>query len=225
MVLWRFRNIGFSISPLHPCNRGVCRWTCSRGIVRLKCRGGHASALDTYDTNGGWIAGLNDGDTLGVGYRHVTEHLAEYGPTMNTMTSVTAGRARRAYATVELADGPSIAAIHGIGAIRSNARHVERVINALETDAFSTEAAMQTQVAVLNEINGTTVLSLRNQQSTNQLLTHLLEETLLAAKRQRDAEAIEINARISRRAREVDFDRASRSGTTDAEAAFRPTLR
>lgn len=185
----------------------------------------HASAPDTYDTNAGWIAGLNNGDTTGIGYRHATEHLDEYGPTLTTIPPTTAARVKRAYATIELTDGATIAAIHGIGAIRSTAREVERVITALEADAFSTDAAMQSQVAVLNKINGTTVLALRNQQSTNQLLTHLLEEHLLSAKRQRDAEAIDLNARITRRTREAEFDRTNRNGTTTAEETFRPKLR
>ncbi len=185
----------------------------------------HASAPDTYDTNAAWIAGLNNGDTTGIGYRQATERLDEYGATMTTLTPTTAARARRTYATVELTDGATIAAIHGIGAIRSTARDVERVITALEADAFSTDDRMHTQIAVLNKINATTVLALRNQQSTNQLLTHLLEEELLTAKRQRDAEALDINARIARRMRETDFDRSARDGTTTAEQTFRVRLR
>lgn len=118
----------------------------------------HASAPDTYDTNAGWIAGLNSGDTTGMGYRQATERLDEYGATMTTLTTTTATRARRTYATVELTDGATIAAIHGIGAIRSNARDVERVITALEADAFTTDDRMHTQIAVLNKINATTVL-------------------------------------------------------------------
>jgi hypothetical protein len=185
----------------------------------------HASAPDTYDTTAGWIAGLNNGDTSGAGYRQATERLDEYGAAMTALDPATAARAKRAYGTVELADGAAIAAIHGIGAIRSNAREVQRVITALEADAFSTDNAMHSQVAVLNKINATTVLALRDQQSTNQLLVHLLETELLASKRQRDAEALDINARIMRRLREADFDRAARAGTTQAEETFRVRLR
>jgi len=181
----------------------------------------HASAPDVYGTSAGWIAGLNDGDTTGVGYRAATERLLEYGPALATLTPAIAERAKRAYATVELADGASIAAIHGIGAIRSNARDVQRVIGALEVDAFSSDAAMQTQVAVLNKINATTVLALRNQQSTNQLLVHLLEEHLVSAKRARDAEAWDINAEIARRTQEAAFDADGRAGTTQAVQTFR----
>jgi hypothetical protein len=181
----------------------------------------HASAPDTYGTTAGWIAGLNVGDTLGAGYRAATERLQEYNTALATLSPATAAEARRAYATVELSDGATIAAIHGIGAIRSTARDVERVITALEADAFATDASMQSQVAILNKINGTTVLALRDQQSTNQLLTHLLEAQLVAAKRSRDAEVVDINGRIARRSREADFDRTTRAGTTDAIQTFR----
>jgi hypothetical protein len=61
-----------------------------------------------------WIAGLNNGDTAGVGYRQATERLDDYGSTMAGLATTTAARARRAYATGELTDGATIAAIHGI---------------------------------------------------------------------------------------------------------------
>jgi hypothetical protein len=185
----------------------------------------HASASDVYGMAGRWIAGLNDGDTTGAGYRVATEQLQEYGAGLARLSPETAARAKRAYATVELADGATVAAIHGIGAIRSNARDVQRVIGALETDAFSPDASMQTQVGILNKINATTVLALRNQQSTNQLLVHLLEERLVDTKRLRDAESVEINAEITRRTQEVEFDRAQRTGTTTALETFRVRTR
>jgi hypothetical protein len=185
----------------------------------------HASAPDTYGITGGWTAGLNEGDTLGAGYRAATERLQEYAGALSMLAPTTAARAKRAYATVELSDGATIAAIHGIGAIRSNVRDVERVITSLEADAFSPDASMQSQVAVLNKINGTTVLALRDQQTTNQLLTHLLESQLIAAKRSRDAEVVDINGRIARRTQEADFDRAARTGTTDAVQNFRVRIR
>ena len=56
---------------------------------------------------------------------------------------------------------------------------------------------------------------------TNQILIALLETQLAAAKRQREADAIAINAHIAFETQTRDLMRQSSAGTADALATFR----
>jgi hypothetical protein len=74
-----------------------------------------------------------------------------------------------------------------------------RITN-LEQDSLSDDASLNSEVAVLNKINATNVLTLRSIQDSNKLLASLLEQQTIAAKQQRETTTNAINADISRRA-------------------------
>jgi hypothetical protein len=109
-------------------------------------------------------------------------------------------RVRSQYATVELADGANTNAIATIGAIRGNAQTIQTQIGNLEQDSLSNDSDLNTQVAVLNKINASGVLTLRTLQDSNKLLASLLEEQTILAKQQREATTNTINADIQRQA-------------------------
>jgi hypothetical protein len=89
-------------------------------------------------------------------------------------------------------------ALSTIGAIRGNAAALETRIHNLEQDSLSDDSTLNSQVAVLNKINATNVLTLRSIQDSNKLLASLLEQQTIAAKQQREAATNAINAEISR---------------------------
>jgi hypothetical protein len=107
---------------------------------------------------------------------------------------------RSQYATVELADGANTNAIATIGAIRGNAQTIQTQIGNLEQDSLSNDSDLNTQVAVLNKINASGVLTLRTLQDSNKLLASLLEEQTILAKQQREATTNTINTDIQRQA-------------------------
>jgi hypothetical protein len=109
-------------------------------------------------------------------------------------------RVRSQYATVELADGANTNAIATIGAIRGNAQTIQTQIGNLEQDSLSNDSDLNTEVAVLNKINASGVLTLRTLQDANKLLASLLEEQTILAKQQREATTNTINADIQRQA-------------------------
>jgi hypothetical protein len=109
-------------------------------------------------------------------------------------------RVRSQYATVELADGANTNAIATIGAIRGNAQTIQTQIGNLEQDSLSNDSDLNTQVAVLNKINASGVLTLRTLQDSNKLLASLLEEQTILAKQQREATTNTINTDIQRQA-------------------------
>jgi hypothetical protein len=143
----------------------------------------NVSALNTYGNTGTWVNGINSGQLgfASTGYQQATTQLLPYNQAqLSGMNADELARVRSQYATVELADGANTNAIATIGAIRGNAQTI--------------------QIAVLNKINASGVLTLRTLQDSNKLLASLLEEQTILAKQQREATTNTINADIQRQA-------------------------
>lgn len=160
-------------------------------------------AEDTYGNTSTWVSGINSGQLslIDNGYRQATTRLLQYSPDHLTgMTSDEIGRVKSQYASVELSDGANTNAIATIGSMRGNAQDIQNRIANLEQDSFSSDANLNTEVAVLNKINAAGVLTLRTLQDSNKLLASLLEEQTILAKQQREATTNAINADIQRRA-------------------------
>jgi hypothetical protein len=173
-----------------------------------------------YGTSGGWVAGLNYGDAVGAGYRRATQALLDGGSWVQRPAEEVA-RVQGIYGTVELSDAAAIQAIHGIGMVRQNARQLQQALLNIETDTLTNRDDMNTMVGLLNKIGAVQVLAARGDQVTNQLLVSLLEERLVAGKRQRDIEAQTLNSYVifERQARELY--RNTSQGTAQAIASFR----
>ena len=160
-----------------------------------------ATATDTYGNTSGWLAGVNADLNTASGYLRATTPLGLYNQSaLAGMSDNEQARVKSQYASVELSDGASMNALSTIGAIRGNAAQLETRINNLEQDSFSDDSALNSEVAVLNKINATSVLTLRSIQDTNKLLASLVEQQTIAAKQQREATTNAINADISRQA-------------------------
>jgi hypothetical protein len=87
-------------------------------------------------------------------------------------------------------------AIHQVGAIRSNGTTTMAAIENMERDSAAANDDFHTQAALLNKINGASVLELRISETTNQFLMHMLEQMLVQNKRTRDAEAQLMDAQL-----------------------------
>lgn len=159
------------------------------------------TALNTYGNTAGWVNGANSGQAALDGYQRSTTQLGRYDQAvLSGMRDDELSRVKSQYASVELADGVSANALTTIGAIRGNAVALEARINNLEQDSLSDDASLNSEVAVLNKINATNVLTLRSIQDSNKLLASLLEQQTIAAKQLRETTTNAINADISRRA-------------------------
>ena len=159
------------------------------------------TSLNTYGNTAGWVNGANSGQATLDGYQRSTTQLGLYDQAvLSGMRDDELSRVKSQYASVELADGASANALTTIGAIRGNAPLLEARINNLEQDSLSDDASLNSEVAVLNKINATNVLTLRSIQDSNKLLASLLEQQTITAKQQREATTNAINTEISRRA-------------------------
>ena len=109
-------------------------------------------------------------------------------------------------ATIELIDGAAQNAMATIGAIRANALRTTSTIGNIQSDSLSPDPNLNTEVAVLNKVNATNVLSLQNAQDTNKLLVAILEQQTILSKQLRDSATNITNADIERRQNSVSLN-------------------
>ena len=100
------------------------------------------------------------------------------------------------YATAELADGVSAGALNTLGQIRARSLLLDSKVQQLATDSFSADSGQQTEMAVLGKINAATLLQLRSQQDTNQILSAATLQQMLTAKEQFDQQKRALNQAI-----------------------------
>jgi hypothetical protein len=155
-----------------------------------------SSSANLYGTSGPWASSINSGQAVSSGYANATVPLGSYGASLGAIPSDQQDRLKKSYATVELTDGANVAGMQTLGQLRANAAEVEAAIANLESDALSSDPAMNTEVAVLNKINAAGLIGVRNTQDSNKLLVAISEQQIVQAKRQRDAEAQAFNEHI-----------------------------
>jgi len=168
-----------------------------------------------YQNTGGWVNGVNSGipSIVTNGYQQAIERLQRYtGQQIGDMNQDELARATANYASVELADGANTSAMTTIGNIRANAQAVQNQIGNLEADSLSSDPSLNSEVGVLNKINAANVLILRTLQDANNLRLAALEQQVIESKRQRDAEATEINTDIDQRQNMVNQVKQFTSG-------------
>jgi hypothetical protein len=169
----------------------------------------YASAQDAYGNTTPWISGVNSGALSSVltGFQKATSELSMYTPAL--LSAMPPGEARRLQsdiATVELIDGAAQNAMATIGAIRGNALRTTNTIGNIQNDSLSSDPNLNTEVAVLNKVNATNVLSLQNAQDTNKLLVAILEQQTILSKQLRDSATNITNADIERRQNSVSLN-------------------
>jgi len=148
------------------------------------------------DYAGPLLDALNRGDVTGAQY---LQTVAELDPIRAVVARIPAdfrARVGTAYATIELADRIARTAVHQAGTVRMNGPTVLQTIQALEDDAVSGDDRFHTQAALLNKINGASVLGLRIAAETHQSLLGVVEQLVVSNKRQRDTEAKLMDAQL-----------------------------
>jgi hypothetical protein len=169
----------------------------------------YANAQDTYGNTTPWLNGINSGTLSNVlsGFQKATSELSTFSPAL--LSAMPPGEARRVQsdiATIELIDGAAQNAMATIGAIRANALRTASTIGNIQSDSLSPDPNLNTEVAVLNKVNATNVLSLQNAQDTNKLLVAILEQQTILSKQLRDSSTNITNADIERRQNSVTLN-------------------
>src|ERR1700732_1570858 len=163
----------------------------------------NVTSLNTFGNTVSWINGINTGvlPNINTGYLKATNPLSQYNPyELSGMDAFELERVQSQYASVQLADGANVNAMATIGSIRGRAQDLLTASGKLESDSFSGDSGLNSEVSVLNKINAAGVLTLRTVQDSNKLLASLLEQQTILAKQQRDATTNAINTDIGRQA-------------------------
>lgn len=159
-------------------------------------------ANDLYGNTSGWVGAVNGTGAASVdpAYQRATIPLATYSQAdLIAINPSDAQNLKSVYASLELSDGANVSALTTVGNIRANAQTVQQQIGNLEEDSLSGDAALNTEVGVLNKINASNVLALRTLQDANNLRVAALEQQVLQAKQQRDTDAANLNFAIQMR--------------------------
>ena len=160
------------------------------------------TATDLYGNTRGWVGAVNGAgaQTVSPAYQQATIPLLIYGQEdLNAINPTDARNLKSVYASLELTDGANVSALTTVGNVRANAQTVQQQIANLEQDSFSGDAALNTEVGVLNKINASNVLTLRTLQDANNLRVAALEQQVLQAKQQRDTDTANLNFAIQMR--------------------------
>ena len=156
------------------------------------------SASNTYSNTAEWISAANgDRAIADSGYRTAGIQLVQ--PLQSALARLDERSqqfVKAQYATAELADGVSVNTLSTLGDIRARSIALNRKIDQLSTDSFSRDPNQQTEMAVLGKINTATLMQLRSQQDTNQILTAAALHQMLTAKEQFDQQKRALNQAI-----------------------------
>lgn len=144
------------------------------------------------------IRALNGGDPSGQAYDSVTRTALRPESALAAMPAAARRNVEREYATIDIADSTGSLAGHQIGHVRSYTAATTAAIRALENDTLGGSDDEHHQTAILDRINAAEIIARRQDTAANQLISHLVEQSLVANKRQRDTEAVAMSMRVSR---------------------------
>ena len=179
------------------------------------------TATNTYGTTGGWVGAVNTGAAALNGYLNSVTQLKTYSPVWGTIPFAQQDHISRNYATVELSDGATVNALSQLGTIRGNSNATESAIDTLESESLSDDPTENTEVGVLNKINATTMISVRNTQDTTKLLAAALDHQMVEAKERRDAQVQSINCDVALRQQAPVAAAQAFTGTTAVLSTYR----
>jgi hypothetical protein len=182
------------------------------------------TATNLYGNTAGWVGAVNGAGPQSVSsaYQQATIPLLTYSQAdLEAINPADAQNLKAVYASLQLADGANVSALTTVGNVRENAQSVQQRIANLEQDSLSGDAALNTQIGVLNKINASNVLTLRTLQDSNNLRVAALEQQVLQAKRQRDLDAANLNFVIQMRQQGTRNLQPFNSNLTESLANYR----
>ena len=143
-----------------------------------------------------WLQGLNSGDARGSRYRRATRALVQPASLLQGLPAPARRVVENAYATIEMTDSVAQIAGHQVGLVRGYSGALQQAIQALEGDVLDPRPQYHDMTAVLDKVAAGELLARRQDNATNQLLSHALEQLLVRGKRVRDTEAAMMNMRL-----------------------------
>jgi hypothetical protein len=157
------------------------------------------SATNTYGNTADWIGAVNSGSPqlAIIGHRVAGIQLnSQANSGFSSFDPRTQDTVKAQYATAELADGIATTSLANLGDVRARSQAFSQQIDNLQNDSYSTDPTQQTEMAVLGKINAASLMQLRSQQDTNQILSEAALHQMLAAKEQFDQQKRALNQEV-----------------------------
>jgi hypothetical protein len=169
-----------------------------------------------------WLTALNSGDARGRRYGEIARTVQRPDAAALARLPPHARRAiEDAYATIEITDSIAQRGAHQVALVRDYGGSLQGVVQLLESDILSPVSALHQLTAILDKIAAGELVGRRQDTSSNQLLSHALEQLLAQAKRRRDTEVAAMNMRLVAMQRGRDVGRSYMEGSADALRTWR----
>ena len=154
----------------------------------------------SYGNTSGWMTALNTGDPEQSTYAYsnaVVQPNPYPSSAFGQLDFATQSTIQNQYATSNLAQGITTAALTTVGQIRAHSQALNQQISNLEADSYSDDPSQQSEMAVLGKVNAANVMQVHAQQDTNQLLAAGIQQQMMAEKQVIDTQNRAINQQIA----------------------------
>jgi hypothetical protein len=169
-----------------------------------------------------WLTALNGGDARGELYAQVARTMRRPSAALLAgLPHETRRAVEAAYATIDITDSVAQRGAHQVALVRQYGGRLQNVVQLLENDILSPVSSLHQLTAVLDKIAAGELIGRRQDMSSNQLLSHALEQFVSQAKRRRDTEAATMNMRLIAMQRGRAVGRSYIEGSADALRTWR----
>lgn len=143
-----------------------------------------------------WLQGLNGGDLRGLLYKQTVRPLTVPGSVLQSLPLQARRAVENAYATIEITDAVAQIAGNQVALVRGYSGPLQQATEALQNDVLDQRSRYHELTALLDKVAAGTLIARRQDNATNQLLSHVLEQLLVRGKRVRDTETAAMNMRL-----------------------------
>jgi hypothetical protein len=157
------------------------------------------SSLAGSNTSGitsAWLNALDLGNPTRAASAYSGAVIQVKSGSLSSPNSTTQATIQNQYASSQIGQSNVTNLLSTLGTIRSDSQTFQQKLANLESDTYSTDSSLQTEVGVLAKINTATMLQIHSQQDTNQILAAAAAQQALDAKEKLDERNRLINQAI-----------------------------
>jgi hypothetical protein len=143
------------------------------------------TAANTSGITSAWLNALNIGNPTSAAsaYGGASIQLQSYPSSrLSALDAATQATVQNQYASSEIGQVNVTNLLSTLGMIRSDSQAFQQKLANLDSDTYSTDPDLQTEVGVLAKINTATLLQVHSQQDANQILAAVAQQQALDAK-------------------------------------------
>jgi hypothetical protein len=143
------------------------------------------TAANTSGITSAWLNALNIGNPTSAAsaYGGASIQLQSYPSSrLSALDAATQSTVQNQYASSEIGQVNVTNLLSTLGTIRSDSQAFQQKLANLDSDTYSTDPDLQTEVGVLAKINSATLLQVHSQQDANQILAAVAQQQALDAK-------------------------------------------